>query len=144
MYISSEFGGSGGGSSSKTSRCLCSRPFCGMPKTKLSLRFAGCVLGGVVPCSSCSGVNRSSAILNLPFPGYIKGCGKDFGIGSAAAQVPTHRMLHVAKGWLGIAFEEGGTAHHHARGAEAALHGVVLHKGGLHGMHAGVVGKPLG
>src|SRR5271156_2665875 len=135
MYISSEFGGSGGGSSSKTSRCLFSRPFWGMPKTKLSLRFAGCDLGWVVPCSSCSKVKTSSAILGLPFPGYIERCGKDFGISSAAAQVPAHRMLHIAEGWFGIAFQEGSTAHHHTRGAEAALHGVVFHKGSLHGMH---------
>src|ERR1700692_1614007 len=152
MYMSSEFGPSGGGSASRTSRCLCSRPFCGMPKTKLSLRLSG-DFTCVAPCWSCSEVSVSSEILCLrsacqryqagALLGDIQGRRKDFRIGSAAAQVAAHCVLHVAQVWIWIAFQQGGTAHHHARSAEAALYGIMLYKGCLDGMHLLAVRQAL-
>src|SRR5258708_35265344 len=122
MYMSSEFGPSGGGSSSRTSRCLCSRPFCGMPKTKLSLRLSFPGLAGglacVASCWSCSEDSVSSDILCLRSAGQryqagallgnIQGRRKDFRIGSAAPQVAAHCVLHIAQVWIWMAFQQGG------------------------------------
>src|SRR5260370_39211819 len=109
-----------------------------MPHTKLSVRVA----------VSGFAVSDLIAILCLPFRDKrdqtsglsallrnVKSCSEDLRIGSAAAQIAADSMLHVVQLRAWIAIQQRCTAHHHARGAKAALHRVMLHESSLHLVH---------
>src|SRR3954454_18551418 len=107
-------GGRGGGSSGGTLRVVVSSGSPMMPVCRFLV--------------SCSGMGGGGSY-----------CLEDVVVSSAAAEVATYGSLDIVRRGVGVVFHEGGAAHDHAWGAEAALHGVVVDEGLLDGVEHAVL-----
>src|SRR5438477_2800993 len=95
----------------------------------------------VTVASGGLGVEEASCVISsLPCRGR-RGLGRlEHGleharVGAAAAEVAGQAVLDLLEGRVRILLEQRGRGDHEAGSAEAALQGVRLHEGGLHGAH---------
>src|SRR5208337_2045622 len=115
MTASSAFGGSGGGSPAGTCRASSARLTPTMPMGNVSVRNAPFSAMGSALSRFGGGERRRD----------------DMGVATAPADVAADRPLDLLRRRICVPLQKRRRAHRHTRGAEAALHRVVLDEGFL-------------